>query len=270
MGSDHPDADNHPTATGPAGITVKAHSAPCALKLYGSWFCPFVQRLWIALEEKHIQYQYIEVNPYEKPKQLLDLNPRGLVPTLQWHDKPLYESSVLIEFIEDAFPDHSPKLMPEDPYERWQARLWTHFMGVKFIPGFHQFLQCTDEKEMDGKREQFLGYIKEFVKAMDGEGPYFAGKDFGAVDVMFVPWAVRFWVFDHFKGGLGIPEKGKGGEDEQVWERYRKWYEAVSKRKSVLETTSEREYYLPLYQRYAEDRAQSELAKATRKGTGVP
>jgi glutathione S-transferase len=44
----------------------------------------------------------------------------------------------------------------------------------------------------------------------------------------------------------------------------------VQKRKSVIETTSEREHYLPIYQRYAEDRAQSELAKATRAGKGVP
>ena len=39
-----------------------------------------VQRAWIALEEKHAEYQYIEIQPYHKPKQLLDVNPKGLVP----------------------------------------------------------------------------------------------------------------------------------------------------------------------------------------------
>ena len=68
----------------------QAHSAERDLKLYAGWFCPFVQRVWIALEEKGIPYQYIEVNPYHKPQSLLDLNPRGIVPTLQYQGKPLY------------------------------------------------------------------------------------------------------------------------------------------------------------------------------------
>jgi glutathione S-transferase len=52
------------------------------LKLYGAWFCPFVQRAWIVLHEKDIPYQYVEINPYHKAPELLALNPRGLVPTL--------------------------------------------------------------------------------------------------------------------------------------------------------------------------------------------
>ena len=78
------------------------------------------------------------------------------------------------------------------------------------------------------------------------------------------------WVFDHFKGGLGVPEAGKGGEDEAVWARWRKWLQAIEQRPSIRETMSEREHYLPIYQRYADDKAQSELAKATRTGRGVP
>lgn len=35
-----------------------------AVKLYTSWFCPFAQRAWIALEEKGVDYEYIEINPY--------------------------------------------------------------------------------------------------------------------------------------------------------------------------------------------------------------
>lgn len=78
------------------------------------------------------------------------------------------------------------------------------------------------------------------------------------------------WVFDRFKGGSGIPQPGEGGEDEKTWKRWHKWIEAVSERPSIKNTTSEREYYVPIYQRYADDEAQSELAKATRKGRGVP
>lgn len=51
-----PDAQLHPTATGPAKSLVDAHSEPQPLKLYAGWFCPFVQRVWIVLEEKQIPY----------------------------------------------------------------------------------------------------------------------------------------------------------------------------------------------------------------------
>ena len=47
--------------------TIKARSSNqnASLKFYSSWFCPYAQRVWIALEEKGIDYQYIEINPYE-------------------------------------------------------------------------------------------------------------------------------------------------------------------------------------------------------------
>ena len=105
--------------------------------------------------------------------------------------------------------------------------------------------------------------IKQFTEEMDPTGPYFLGKEISLIDLIIAPWAVRFWVFDHFKGGLKIPQEG-------VWERWDKWLNAIEKRESVVSTTSLREHYLPIYQRYADDVAQSELAKATRGGKGVP
>ncbi|KAF2008004.1 glutathione transferase omega-1 [Amniculicola lignicola CBS 123094] len=270
MGEDHPDADLHPEATGLAAATVKAHSAEHPLKLHSGWFCPFVQRVWIALEEKAIAYQYIEVNPYHKPESLLKLNPRGLVPTLQYDNKPLYESTVLCEFLEEAYPNYAPQLLTEDPYERARTRIWTDFVTSRIIPAFHRFLQHQGTDGLEVKRDELLGYLKQFTREMSPSGPFFNGPEFQLIDIIIAPWALRLWVFDHFKGGLGVPERGKGGEDEEVWGRWRMWLEAIEQRKSVKETTSDREHYLPIYQRYADDKAQSELAKATREGRGVP
>lgn len=100
---------------------------------------------------------------------------------------------------------------------------------------------------------------------MDKTGPYFLGKELSLVDLVLAPWAVRLWVFDHFKGGLKL--ESEEGEWVKKWET---WKEEVGKRESVVKSTSEREYYLPIYQRYADDTAQSEMAKATRSGRGVP
>ena len=124
----------HKKATGIALGTVKRHSKEHELKLFGScfwyvsptyhasravlfrWkgpFCadicvgsPFVQRVWIALEIKDLDYQYIEVDPYTKPQSLLEVNPLGLVPALRHGDWACHESTVLVEYVR-LFRAHS-------------------------------------------------------------------------------------------------------------------------------------------------------------------
>jgi len=67
-----------------------------------------------------------------------------------------------------------------------------------------------------------------------------------------------------------MPTVGEGGADEALWARLRMWKAAVENRPSVSNTMSERKHYLPIYERYADDTAMSELAKASRAGRGVP
>jgi len=190
---DHPDSNLFPHATGAAKDIVDAHQAEQPLKLYSGWFCPFVQRAWTVLEEKKIPYQYIEVNPYHKPESLLKLNPRGLVPTLQYDNKPLYESTVIGEFLEEAYPEHGPRLMPEDPFLRARTRIWTDFTTSRIIPAFHRFLQfqpMSDEEGLDEVRKEFLGKLKEFTREADEEGPFFLGKEPSLIDLVIAPWIV--------------------------------------------------------------------------------
>lgn len=143
-------------------------------------------------------------------------------------------------------------------------------VGSRIIPAYHRFLQHQGEDGLQEKQIEFLNHLKEFTSEMDPDGPFFLGKDFSLIDIVIAPWANRLWVFDHFKGGSGIPEEGQGGKFEEVWKRWRKWLSAVEGRKSVKETLSEREHYLPIYGRYARDEAQSEAAKAIRAGRGIP
>jgi glutathione S-transferase len=175
--------------------------------------CPFVQRAWTVLEEKStlppplpfislsaslisclgIPYKYIEVNPYNKPQSLISLNPRGLVPTLQYDNKPLFESTVICEFLEEAYPDHKPHLLPSDPYERARTRIWTDFCTSRIIPAFHRFLQFQPMSDKDGLaevRKEFVEKWREFATEMDKEGPFFGDKEPGLIDFVVAPWAV--------------------------------------------------------------------------------
>ena len=180
---------------------------------------------------------------------------------------------MICEFLEEAFPNHGPRLLPSDPYERARTRIWTDFCTSRIIPAWHRFLQfqpVSNESGLEAVREEFLSTLKEFASEMHPTGPFFLGSEPSLIDFVVAPWVVRLWVFDHFKGGVGIPEEGQGGEDEGVWARLRVWKKAVEERPSIRDTTSERERYLPIYQRYADDTAQSEMAKASRAGRGVP
>ncbi|KAK7726336.1 hypothetical protein SLS57_003422 [Botryosphaeria dothidea] len=267
-----PDADIYPEATGLAIENVKTHQSPAPLTLYAGWFCPFVQRVWVVLEEKRIPFQYVEVNPYHKPESLLKLNPRGLVPTLEYDGKPLYESTIVIDFLEEAYPDHGPQLHPKDPYEKARQRIWIDYVTSRIIPAYHRFLQFqTEDGGADGfekVKQEYLNSLREWIKEADPEGPFFGGREPGMVDLSFAPWVIRNWVFDEFKGGSGIPKEGEAGDDD-IWKRWRKFAEAIEDRKSIKETTSDAEHYKPLYKRYADNIAQSELAKSIRSGRGV-
>ncbi|KUI73914.1 Glutathione S-transferase omega-1 [Cytospora mali] len=271
-----PDENIHPAATGRAADIVEAHeNAQADHVLYSGWFCPFVQRVWITLEEKGIPYRYQEINPYKKEPSFLKLNPRGLIPTLgaptPEGEQPLIESTIICEYLDETFQD--VPLFPKDPFKKAKLKVSIDYVTSRIIPAFHRFLQHTPDKpySIEEARKEFLGTLTTWIKDADPEGPFFAGTTLSMADVILVPWAVRLWVFDHFKeGGLGLPKPGEGGEDEVLWERWRKWFAAVEARESVTNTLSEKEYYLPIYERYHTDKAQSELAKATRAGRGVP
>lgn len=133
QGGDAAKKTYHKSPTGLALETANAHSKDHDLKLYGSCFCPFVHRVWISLEHKKLDYQYVEVDVYRKPKLLLDINPRGLVPALRHGEWGCYESTVLMEYLEDLGGGEKA-LLPRDPKLRAQSRLWTDHINRHIVP----------------------------------------------------------------------------------------------------------------------------------------
>lgn len=280
------DTTIHPHATGAAADLVQKHRAEQPLKLYGAWFCPFVQRAWVVLVEKAIPHQYIEVNPYRKEAEFLALNPRGLVPSLgvpvgKGTHKALYESVVICEYLDEAFTSSARRLLDQADdkdaataaYERAYVRLWIDHISTRIVPAFYRLLQHTSDKaySLESARAQLHEHLLAFAGEMADGGPWFLGERFSLVDVMLAPWAQRLWLIDHYKtGGTGIPEPGEGGRDEVRWVRWRAWLHAVLERPSVKATTSDAERYVDVYKRYAEDTTQSGVALATRQGTRLP
>lgn len=275
------DTSLEPHTSGRAAQFAASHAAEHPLKLYAGWFCPFVQRSWITLHEKNIPHQYIEINPYHKAPDFLALNPRGLVPTLavpvdapgKAH-KPLYESLVVCEYLDEAYPDedkYGPRLLPTDAYQRARCRLWIDHIATRIVPGFYKLIQHTPDKaySIGDTRKEFLEHIKTFVKEMDTGGPWFLGNRFSLVDIMLAPWAKRLFLIDHYKpGGVGIDQLKDDGEE--TWARWHKWFDAIVERPSILDTWSADEQYIEAYRRYAEDTTGSLVGQATRQGNRLP
>ncbi|KAJ5496122.1 hypothetical protein N7539_001238 [Penicillium diatomitis] len=250
----------HTKATGDAAVTVANHLAETSLKLYGSCFCPFVQRVWIALEAKEMPYQYIEVDPYEKPQSLLEVNPRGLVPALRHGDWGCYESNILMEYLEDL--KGGTPLLPDDPKTRAHCRLWADHINRNVVPGFYRLLQ---EQDPDKQVEHAMELRKAFdtlIKAADAKGPFFLGPDISFVDVQAAPWVIRL---------RRVMKPYRGWPDAEDGTRWAEWVNAIDSNKHVQATTSTDELYLDSYARYAENRPNtSQVANAINSGRGLP
>ena len=113
------------------------------------WANGFGMRVRIALEEKGIKYDYIEEDlkiPQRSPL-VLEMNPvRKSVPILIHKGKPVCDSAVILEYIEEISKERgSIRLLPEDAHERALARFWVHFIDnkVSFLTFFLIFLEIS-------------------------------------------------------------------------------------------------------------------------------
>ncbi|URE22370.1 glutathione s-transferase [Musa troglodytarum] len=110
------------------------------------WVSPFGQRCRIALAEKGVEYEYREENLGDKSPLLLKSNPvHKKIPVLIHDGKPVCESLIIVQYIDEVWPDCAP-LLPAEPYARAQARFWADFVDKKVRPPYadasHVFDAC--------------------------------------------------------------------------------------------------------------------------------
>jgi len=105
------------------------------LELYTHPMSPCAQKVRLVLAEKGLQWTKHHVNLQEKQNLdpgYLKLNPLGVVPTLVHEGRPVIESSIICEYLDDVFP--TPSLTPADHYRRARMRFWMKHVDVKLHP----------------------------------------------------------------------------------------------------------------------------------------
>ena len=207
-----------------------------------------------------MNYQYVEVDPYKKPKALLDVNPRGLVPALRHGDWAAHESTVLMEYLEDV--GEGQALLPPDPKSRAHSRLWADHVNRHIIPAFYHYLQAQETSKQIEEAETLKRHIATFLEAAANPGPYFLGSQLGFVDVQIAPWIIRL---------NRVLKPYRGWPDPEPGSRWQAYVNAIEDSESIRATTSENELYYDSYERYAQNRpGTSQLADAVNRGRGLP
>ncbi|HJR22915.1 MAG TPA: glutathione S-transferase family protein [Dongiaceae bacterium] len=161
------------------------------LTLISHELCPFVQRAAIALEEKGVAFERINVDLASKPNWFLAISPLGKVPLLKVGDAVIFESAVILEYLEETQPN---PLHPADALQRAEHRAWMEF-GSTILMDLWNFYTATDEATFQAKAKQLTEKFARLEQRL-GEGPYFDGARFSLVDAVFGPVFRYFDTFD--------------------------------------------------------------------------
>ena len=168
------------------------------LKLISHKLCPYVQRAVIALSEKGVAFARIDIDLANKPDWFLKISPLGKTPVLVIGERAIFESAVILEYLEET---QARSLHPADPLVRAEHRAWIEF-GSAVLNDIAGFYAAQDEAAFKAKAiqlEQRFARLEARVVA----APWFDGESFSLVDAVFGPVFRYFDVFDKI-GEFGI------------------------------------------------------------------
>lgn len=154
------------------------------LTLYDAARCPYCARVRIVLAEKGLEYETVAIDLDTRPAWIVELNPpSGRVPVLEEEGLVIPESVVLMEYLEERYPD--PPLLPADPAERALARLAIWRFDEFGDPYYDLYF-----KRPSGSVERVEARLEALDRRLE-ERPYLGGQTYGLADIAYVPWILR-------------------------------------------------------------------------------
>jgi len=168
-----------------------------SLIVYEHPLSPYAQKVKIALDEKGVAYEArmpAAIGTGQPDLEFLKANPRGEVPALIDDGFAVFDSTIILEYIEDKWP--TPALLPKSPADRSIARtiedvMDTHFEPINWGMGeIHWFKRAEGERarNIEAKAAKQARGIYEWLSRQLGDKPWFNGASFGWGDLSVVPY----------------------------------------------------------------------------------
>ena len=129
------------------------------LKLYSRYQNSAGQRVRTALHYKNVPFEYISIDTLS-PEEYLEINPQALMPTLDVDGTVVGQSTAMLEYIEETYPD--PPLLPADPMERLQVRAFSQFIGSEMHPVSVGRLRRYMEDKFNATEEQLEDWYRHW------------------------------------------------------------------------------------------------------------
>ena len=140
-----------------------------SMTLFSDPTCQYSHRVRIVLAEKGVTVDIEDIEASGVTEEILEANPYGTLPTLVDRDLALYESKVVMEYLDERFPH--PPLLPVYPVARAQSRLWIHRIERDWCTLIDQIVASPDSKKAEAAR-------KEFRESLISVASIFADMDF--------------------------------------------------------------------------------------------
>jgi glutathione S-transferase len=204
------------------------------LKLVSFDICPYVERSRIVLLEKGLPHEIEFIQLSNKPAWFLDISPMGRVPVLLLDGRPVFESMVINELLDELHPE--PALFPEDPIARAEGRGWIVFANDVLMPAGGAAMLAIAGGASGEALAKPLGALRDALGKLEQRlaragGPYFLGRGFSLVDASYAPF-FRRW---------RMAERWDGAEARLLgsFPRVSAWVEAMLSRRSVASAEPE-------------------------------
>ncbi len=153
---------------------------------------PWSHRARLVLAEKGIAIDIVSADAGKLPEDLLDLNPYHSLPTLVDRDLVLYDSRVIIDYLDERFPH--PPLMPIDPVTRAQFRVALYRVERDWY-GMAQDIQADPHGKTAAQSRRVLGEAIAASAEVFKAKPFFLSDEFSLVDASIAPilWRLRHY-----------------------------------------------------------------------------
>lgn len=159
-------------------------------QVIGYPICPYVHRILIAMRLKNIEHTLTFLNPHEElPLWFKEYSPLMKIPVIKTpSDDVLFESLVILEYLEEAYP--IPSIHPPSIIDRAINRAWTEVSSMLYFY-LHNIVTAKNSEEYQLAINNLVDHLAIIEKSIHEQAKFFNSNTFGMVDIILAPFFLR-------------------------------------------------------------------------------